>query len=65
MALTLRVLGGLSTAEIARGFLTSEPTVAQRIVRPSGRSRTSGSRSRCPSRPSGPPGWRPSWRCST
>ncbi|MEF7616879.1 RNA polymerase sigma factor [Aquincola sp. MAHUQ-54] len=33
VALTLRLLGGLSTAEIARAFLTSEPTVAQRIVR--------------------------------
>jgi RNA polymerase sigma factor (sigma-70 family) len=33
VALTLRVLGGLSTAEIARAFLVSEPTVAQRIVR--------------------------------
>jgi RNA polymerase sigma factor (sigma-70 family) len=32
-ALTLRVVGGLTTAEIARAFLTSEPTVAQRIVR--------------------------------
>lgn len=32
-ALTLRLLGGLSTAEIARAFLTSEATVAQRIVR--------------------------------
>jgi RNA polymerase sigma factor (sigma-70 family) len=33
VALTLRLLGGLTTAEIARAFLTSEPTVAQRIVR--------------------------------
>lgn len=33
VALTLRLLGGLSTAEIARAFLQSEPTVAQRIVR--------------------------------
>src|SRR5262245_16858384 len=33
VALTLRLLGGLSTGEIARAFLTSEPTVAQRIVR--------------------------------
>lgn len=33
VALTLRLLGGLSTAEIARAFLTSEPTIAQRIVR--------------------------------
>jgi predicted RNA polymerase sigma factor len=32
-ALTLRLIGGLSTDEIARAFLTSEPTVAQRIVR--------------------------------
>ena len=33
LALTLKLLGGLSTAEIARAFLASEPTVAQRIVR--------------------------------
>ncbi|MGH3431016.1 MAG: RNA polymerase sigma factor [Mycobacteriales bacterium] len=33
VALTLRLLGGLSTQEIARGFLVSEPTIAQRIVR--------------------------------
>src|SRR5690606_27887930 len=33
VALTLRVLGGLTTGEIARAFLTSESTVAQRIVR--------------------------------
>jgi RNA polymerase sigma factor (sigma-70 family) len=33
VALTLRLLGGLTTEEIARGFLTSESTVAQRIVR--------------------------------
>lgn len=33
VALTLRLLGGLSTDEIARAFLVSEPTVAQRIVR--------------------------------
>ncbi|MQA66564.1 MAG: sigma-70 family RNA polymerase sigma factor [Alphaproteobacteria bacterium] len=32
-ALTLRLIGGLSTDEIARAFLTSEPTIAQRIVR--------------------------------
>jgi RNA polymerase sigma-70 factor, ECF subfamily len=32
-ALTLRVVAGLSSAEIARAFLVSEPTVAQRIVR--------------------------------
>jgi len=33
VALTLRLLGGLTTAEIARAFLAPEPTVAQRIVR--------------------------------
>lgn len=33
LALTLKLLGGLSTAEIARAFLASEPTIAQRIVR--------------------------------
>ena len=33
VALTLRLLGGLTTAEIARGYLLPEPTVAQRIVR--------------------------------
>jgi predicted RNA polymerase sigma factor len=32
-ALTLRLLGGLATDEIARAFLTPEPTIAQRIVR--------------------------------
>ena len=33
MALTLRLLGGLTTDEIARAFLQPEPTIAQRIVR--------------------------------
>lgn len=33
VALTLRLLGGLSTPEIARAFLQPEPTIAQRIVR--------------------------------
>ncbi|WP_314412777.1 RNA polymerase sigma factor [Streptomyces sp. DSM 40484] len=33
IALTLRLLGGLTTAEIARAFLTPEKTLAQRIVR--------------------------------
>jgi RNA polymerase sigma factor (sigma-70 family) len=33
VALTLRLLGGLTTGEIARAFLVAEPTVAQRIVR--------------------------------
>ena len=33
VALTLRLVGGLSTAEIARAFLAPEPTIAQRLVR--------------------------------
>jgi RNA polymerase sigma-70 factor (ECF subfamily) len=33
VALTLRLVGGLTTEEIARAFLVSEPTIAQRIVR--------------------------------
>ncbi len=33
VALTLRLLGGLSTAEVARAFLLPEPTIAQRLVR--------------------------------
>ena len=33
VALTLRLLGGLTTSEIARAFLAPEPTIAQRIVR--------------------------------
>src|SRR4029077_11484265 len=33
VALTLRLIGGLQTPEIARAFLVSEPTMAQRLVR--------------------------------
>ena len=33
VALTLRLVGGLSTPEIARAFLVPEPTIAQRLVR--------------------------------
>ena len=33
VALTLRLLGGLTTREIARAYLVSEATIAQRIVR--------------------------------
>jgi len=33
IALTLRLLGGLTTEEIGRGFLAAEPTIAKRIVR--------------------------------
>ncbi len=39
VALTLRLLGGLTTAEIARAFLIPEPTMAQRLVRAKGKIR--------------------------
>ncbi len=39
VALTLRLLGGLSTAEIANAFLVPEPTMAQRLVRAKGKIR--------------------------
>lgn len=39
VALTLRLLGGLTTEEIARSFLVSEPTMAQRLVRAKGKIR--------------------------
>jgi RNA polymerase sigma-70 factor (ECF subfamily) len=39
VALTLRLLGGLSTAEIARAFFVPEPTMAQRLVRAKGKIR--------------------------
>ena len=39
VALTLRLLGGLTTAEIARAFLVPESTMAQRLVRAKGKIR--------------------------
>ncbi len=39
VALTLRLVAGLRTSEIARAFLTSEPTMAQRLVRAKGKIR--------------------------
>src|SRR5207302_6089318 len=39
VALTLRLLGGLTTAEISRAFLVPEPTMAQRLVRAKGKIR--------------------------
>jgi RNA polymerase sigma factor (sigma-70 family) len=47
-ALTLRVVGGLTTDEIARAFLSSEPTIAQRIVRAKKTIAKSGSRFEVP-----------------
>ena len=42
VALTLRMLGGLTTAEIARAFLVPESTMAQRLVRAKAKIRTAG-----------------------
>jgi RNA polymerase sigma-70 factor (ECF subfamily) len=42
VALTLRLLGGLTTPEIARAFLVAEPTMAQRLVRAKGKIRDAG-----------------------
>ncbi|MET8244429.1 RNA polymerase sigma factor [Streptomyces sp. NPDC005202] len=42
VALTLRLLGGLSTAQIARAFLVPEPTLAQRLVRAKAKIRHAG-----------------------
>jgi len=48
VALTLRAVGGLSTAEIARAFLVPEATVAQRISRAKQRIKASGAQFRMP-----------------
>jgi RNA polymerase sigma factor (sigma-70 family) len=54
VALTLRAVGGLTTAEIARAFLVPEATVAQRISRAKQRIKASGAEFRMPSEPERP-----------
>ena len=51
IALTLRAVGGLTTAEIARGFLVPEATIAQRISRAKQRIKVSGARFELPPDP--------------
>jgi RNA polymerase sigma-70 factor, ECF subfamily len=66
VALTLRLLGGLSTVQVARAFLVAEPTMARRLVRsgPNTRSRPPGSptayRRTTSSRAACAPCWSPS-----
>jgi RNA polymerase sigma-70 factor (ECF subfamily) len=50
VALTLRLLGGSTTAEIARAFLVPEATMAQRLVRAKGKIRDAGFRIACRAR---------------
>jgi predicted RNA polymerase sigma factor len=64
IALTLRLLGGLSTEEIARGFLVPEPTIAKRIVRAKHPLADRNVPFEVPP-PAGPPGWRRYSKCST
>jgi RNA polymerase sigma-70 factor (ECF subfamily) len=65
VALTLRLLGGLSTIEVARSFLVTEHTMAVRLVRPSARSRPPASPTACRGITSCPAACAPCWPSST
>ena len=65
IALTLRAVGGLTTAEIARAFLVPEATMTRRISRAKQRIKDSGVPFRLPAGPSAPSGSARSCTCST
>ena len=65
IALTLRAVGGLTTAEIAHAFLVPEATMAQRISRAKQSIKTSGIPFRCPTPKSEPNACAPCCTCST
>ena len=64
IALTLRAVGGLTTAEIANAFLVPEATMAQRISRAKQRIKTSGVPFRMPTSRSARSGSTPCCTCS-
>ena len=65
VALTLRAVGGLTTAEIARALLVPDKTVGQRISRAKQPIRTVAPSSGCPRPRSAPSGWPPCCTCCT
>lgn len=65
VALTLRLLGGLSTNEVARSFLVPEATMAQRLVRAKRKIKAPESRIACRRLTKFAPAWDPYWPWST
>jgi RNA polymerase sigma-70 factor, ECF subfamily len=65
VALTLRLLGGLSTEQVARAFLVAEPTMARRLVRAKRKIKAARSLTACRRRTSCPTACAPCWPSST